>query len=358
MTTRLTCIQREALEIAVFPDGEDIEVWYFEPHADEIADEWNQNLAQALWGDHPRALEWLQQEEESFATDCGVRMTVAPSTDVEIRLYAADCAAIVNTALLLPNELGQAQYVLRAWQTMNPPAILEAYHVAVLDFYEEWVDLGIMDPASPTLQAVAGLALNLPAGVLSALQSTGCIDYMGEVEPTPAPTPEPTSTPEPMDPFERALDEEWVTWVKSELFCGTYNGSLEGNPEVEHVGLLMTTFELNPGVTLVDRAGDLPLSLIDTSAGASEIAQFWFTEVPDGSQEGKIETPDDVIVPSKFTPRHPQYDFVVALTNMRDAIAQAKLVLAVHGFAPELGDEAHFVGLTTLPPCRPLSELQ
>ena len=70
----MTCAQWEALNIAVFPHapGYDTLNWYQRADADEIADKWNQNLADAIWGPHPNSL--VRLERESFADSCGQRM--------------------------------------------------------------------------------------------------------------------------------------------------------------------------------------------------------------------------------------------------------------------------------------------
>lgn len=65
----LTCTQAEALLMAAFPLGADIETWHMEPNSDEIGDAWEYNHATLIWGNHPDALEWYQRE--NFGDTCG-----------------------------------------------------------------------------------------------------------------------------------------------------------------------------------------------------------------------------------------------------------------------------------------------
>ena len=70
----MTCAQWEALDIAVFPEGEDIMRWHLEPHADAIEEWWEANLAMVVWGEeeHPQAIAWAKRE--NFTTSCGSLM--------------------------------------------------------------------------------------------------------------------------------------------------------------------------------------------------------------------------------------------------------------------------------------------
>lgn len=70
--TSMTCAQSEALQMAVFPDGEDAMTWHLEPNAEDIAKQWGLNLATTIWGEHPQAMEWY--ERETFQETCGAMM--------------------------------------------------------------------------------------------------------------------------------------------------------------------------------------------------------------------------------------------------------------------------------------------
>ncbi len=98
----------------------------------------------------------------------------------------------------------------------------------------------------------------------------------------------------------------------------TYN--LCAQIDDEAVDLVQARFGLNPGVTLQTSPGYLPLSVFNITAVAEEPAQFWFTEVPVDADPERIETPDDLIVPSAFTKDGPEYTFVAALVDMRNPI--------------------------------------
>ena len=67
----MTCAQWEALNMAVFPQGEGYSEfnWHEHPNADVIGQKWKENLAEAVWGRNSQALTWL--ERESFPNECG-----------------------------------------------------------------------------------------------------------------------------------------------------------------------------------------------------------------------------------------------------------------------------------------------
>ena len=69
--SRMTCAQWEALNMAVFPQGEGYSEfnWHEHPDADVIGQKWKENLAEAVWGRNSQALTWL--ERESFPNECG-----------------------------------------------------------------------------------------------------------------------------------------------------------------------------------------------------------------------------------------------------------------------------------------------
>ena len=170
----LTCIQREALLIAAFPEGKDLDTWYMDPRADEIGDEWDRNFAELLWGDHSGAVEWLEQN--SFEADCGKLMTVAPSLDPEVVRFARACAEIVDAAsLILDDEEAQAEYMLQEWEVVEPPAGMGDYHAAVAAMYRRWHETGVLDFESAEVQRVMHEGASMPKSVTRTLQATGCI---------------------------------------------------------------------------------------------------------------------------------------------------------------------------------------
>lgn len=67
----MTCAQWEAIQSATFPESEEYNAqnWYRRDDADEIAERWNANLADAVWGESTEADQWL--ERESFMEVCG-----------------------------------------------------------------------------------------------------------------------------------------------------------------------------------------------------------------------------------------------------------------------------------------------
>ena len=71
----MTCAQWEALEVAAFPEGEgyDRSSWWQHPDSDEIATEWEQNLAVAVWGQGNEAMA-RKFIGSPFADHCGERM--------------------------------------------------------------------------------------------------------------------------------------------------------------------------------------------------------------------------------------------------------------------------------------------
>ena len=127
----------------------------------------------------------------------------------------------------------------------------------------------------------------------------------------------------------------------------TYN--LCAQIDDEAVDLVQARFGLNPGVTLQTSPGYLPLSVFNITAVAEEPAQFWFTEVPVDADPERIETPDDLIVPSAFTKDGPEYTFVAALVDMRNPIDEGQVLLLVHGAFLDSGPT--IVGATVLPAC-------
>ena len=168
----LTCIQREALLISAFPEGEDIDTWYTSPRADEIGNEWDRNFAKLLWGDQIGALEWLEQNP--FMADCGRLMTIAPSLKPEVIQFARGCAEILYTASLL-DGVSQVEYLLREWETLEPPAGVGGYHIAVAALYRRWLETGLLDAESAEYRKLAREALSMPEGIVKTLQATGCL---------------------------------------------------------------------------------------------------------------------------------------------------------------------------------------
>ena len=169
----LTCIQREALLISAFPEGEDVDTWHTDLRADEIGDEWNRNFAKLLWGDQIGALEWLEQN--SFEVDCGRVMTGAPSLKPEVIQFARGCAGILYMASFIRDEESQVEYLLQEWEILEPPAGVEGYHAAVAAFYRRWHETGVLDTESAEVQKVAYEALSMPEGIVKTLQATGCL---------------------------------------------------------------------------------------------------------------------------------------------------------------------------------------
>ena len=169
----LTCIQREALLIAAFPEGEDVDTWHMGPRADEIGDEWSQNFAKLLWSDQIGALEWLEQNP--FEADCGRLMTVAPSLDQEVIQFARACAEIVDVASFTRNEVSRAEYLLQEWELLEPPAGAEGYHAAVAALYRRWHETGVLDTESAEARKIGRAALSMPEGIVRTLQATGCL---------------------------------------------------------------------------------------------------------------------------------------------------------------------------------------
>ena len=169
----LTCIQREALLISAFPEGEDLDTWHTDPRVDEIGDEWSRNFAKLLWGDQIGALEW--REQNPFMADCGRSMTIAPSLNPEVIQFARACAEILDAASFIRDEESQVEYLLQEWETLDPPAVAEGYHAAVAALYRRWHETGVLDAESADVQKVAHEALSMPEGIVRTLQATGCL---------------------------------------------------------------------------------------------------------------------------------------------------------------------------------------
>ena len=74
ITEGMTCAQWEALEIAVFPEGEDYDRtdWWTHPDSDEIGTRWKENLARTIWGDSEASIN--QMVWENFMDSCGSQM--------------------------------------------------------------------------------------------------------------------------------------------------------------------------------------------------------------------------------------------------------------------------------------------
>ncbi len=69
----MTCAQAEVLESATFPDNlANRGDWHRHPHAAAIAAKWEERHAEALWGDHSRAVRLLKQDV--FTHWCGYSM--------------------------------------------------------------------------------------------------------------------------------------------------------------------------------------------------------------------------------------------------------------------------------------------
>ena len=75
VTEGMTCAQWEALEIAVFPEGEGygLSDWWQHPDSDEISERWKENLARAVYGNDQgaAAIRFIGAE---FTVHCGERM--------------------------------------------------------------------------------------------------------------------------------------------------------------------------------------------------------------------------------------------------------------------------------------------
>ena len=71
----MTCTQWEALEMAVFPEGEgyDLSNWTWRSDSDEIATRWKENLARVIWGDGNGAMA-RKFIGPVFEDHCGSRM--------------------------------------------------------------------------------------------------------------------------------------------------------------------------------------------------------------------------------------------------------------------------------------------
>ena len=102
-------------------------------------------------------------------------MTTAPSLNPEVIQFARACAAIVDAASFIRNEVSQAEYLLQEWDILEPPAGVEGYHAAVADFYRRWHETGVLDTESAEVQKVAYAALSMPEGIVRTLQATGCL---------------------------------------------------------------------------------------------------------------------------------------------------------------------------------------
>ena len=74
ITEGMTCAQWEALNMAVFPEGEDYDRgnWWAHTDADEIGERWKENLARTIWGDSEASIN--QMVWENFMDSCGSRM--------------------------------------------------------------------------------------------------------------------------------------------------------------------------------------------------------------------------------------------------------------------------------------------
>jgi len=70
----LTCAQAEVLKMAAFPEGEGYDVynWNYRSDADAIGEQWRENFATLIWGDHPWAVEVY--DGVSFFDSCGMVM--------------------------------------------------------------------------------------------------------------------------------------------------------------------------------------------------------------------------------------------------------------------------------------------
>lgn len=70
----MTCAQWEALEMAVFPEGEDYDQsnWWGRPNSGEIKELWKENLARTIWGDSETSV--YRMVGVFFRDSCGERM--------------------------------------------------------------------------------------------------------------------------------------------------------------------------------------------------------------------------------------------------------------------------------------------
>ena len=108
-------------------------------------------------------------------------------------------------------------------------------------------------------------------------------------------------------------------------------------------------FAVHEDVVLYAQPGFLPVSLVDMEAADGEPAQYWFTEVPVDDDPERIETPDDVIVPTAWSRDGLSYTFMAALVDMRDDIEASDVALLVHGAPPE--SDPIVVGFIMVPWC-------
>ena len=170
--------------------------------------------------------------------------------------------------------------------------------------------------------------------------------------PTDTPIPTPTQTPQPPNAaFGPALEGEWVAWVEDDSWtlCFEHEG--------QEAALFHMEFELEPDATIGGGAY-LPLTLLAMNAPEDGTLQYWFTPVPESSQEGqgdRIDTPDNIVVPSGFTVEHPHYSFRAGVTadqvaNLWEAIQEESLLLAVHGSVPGF-EGSTIIGFGYVPFC-------
>ena len=107
-------------------------------------------------------------------------------------------------------------------------------------------------------------------------------------------------------------------------------GSICLEHEGQDVDLVGLVFGLQPGSELVKWEDRLPLSLAKLDAGPNEVSQLWFTHVPEPGSE-QVDYPDNVIVPTEFEYDGENYEFWVALVDMRESIDQGDAVFLIHG---------------------------
>ena len=177
-------------------------------------------------------------------------------------------------------------------------------------------------PAPATIAPEPAVVLVLPT---PALQLPTALPLLPTLAPLP-PTPEPTAAVEEDEPFviEEHFTDKWAYMVEEET------GSFCLEDEGQEVDLAVVRFGLQPGVELMEWEDSLPLSLVNMEAGPDEVVQYWFTNVPEEGS-GRIDSPDNVMVPSEFSYDGNVYKFVVSLVDMREAIERFNVMLLLHG---------------------------
>lgn len=74
---QMTCMQNEVLLMAVFPEGRGYDQynWHLQRDADEISAQWEQAMAEAVWGSDPGAAEARKRADQEWPEVCGHAMT-------------------------------------------------------------------------------------------------------------------------------------------------------------------------------------------------------------------------------------------------------------------------------------------